>query len=63
MFKATGKTYEAKEMLKEVGFAWDKDAKAWTAESYDTERWEKLCSPAYSRKSAHVCQAVDIVNI
>ena len=61
MYKAIGKTYEAREWLKAVGFAWDRDAKEWTAPAYDADEWAKYSSPTYSRTSAKACQAVEIV--
>lgn len=62
MKTATGKTFEAKSYLKECGAKWDAEKKAWTIdESFDMDRWEKLCRISYNARAAKVCQHVEFV--
>lgn len=60
MFKATGKTYAAKEALNAIGFKFNGEAKEWTAETYNTELYKKMLRPAYGRRNARLLEDVKI---
>ena len=57
---AKGNTYNAKDYLKKVGFAWNAEEKRWEAESFDKETWKnKYCDLTWQgRKREPIVQAV-----
>ena len=65
MYTVTGNTYAAKDDLKKVGFAWNKEANRWEATAVDFESWEKrYLNPTWNgRKQARLNANVQIVEI
>lgn len=64
MYIAKGKTYDARQELKAVGFVWDANKKEWATPSYDDKKWEQFKSATYyGRGNCKRAQAVEIVEV
>jgi len=56
---AKGKTYEAREDLKKVGFAWNPTLKRWESANPNLDKWEAdYCRPLYCGKRAFLNQTI-----
>lgn len=51
MIKVTGNTYPAKNLLKETGFEWVPQFKAWFGNEEAKKELDRICTATYSRKN------------
>ena len=49
LIKVTGNTYPARHILKEAGFAWDKDVKAYFGDESAKAELDRISTASYSR--------------
>jgi|LSQX01.3.fsa_nt_gb hypothetical protein len=54
MIKVTGNTYQAKEILKQAGFKWDQQQKAFLGDNIAKTELDRISTPTYSRKNQNL---------
>lgn len=54
MIKVTGNTYPAKELLKQAGFKWDQQQKAFFGNNIAKEELKRISTPTYSKKNQNL---------
>jgi len=58
--KITGKTYNARNWLKDCGFAWDKEQGAWLGDDAAKAELERTSTASYSRPNAKLLSALTV---
>jgi len=62
-FTVTGKTYEAKALIKSAGFAWDKENRMWIGDATAKANFEEMGNPARGRADARLVNACKVVPV
>jgi len=62
MIRITGKTYQAKEMLKKAGFEFEAKEKAWYGDEGAMAELDRITTATYSRTNQKLRQGLTIEN-
>lgn len=63
VIKVTGNTYPARHILKEAGFVWDKDAKAYFGDERAMAELDRISTPTYSLVNRNLVADLDFEEI
>lgn len=63
MIKVTGNTYPAKTMLKDSGFGWHNEQKAWFGDDSALTELKRISRPTYSRANSNAFVRLKIETI
>ena len=63
LIKVTGNTYPARNILKDSGFTWDKDAKAYYGDENNKAELDRISTASYSRANQKLVIALKFEEI
>jgi hypothetical protein len=59
----TGNTYRAKQVLKDAGFSFDADSKAWYGDDTAKAELDRITRASYSRANLKACEGLEFTTI
>ena len=59
----TGKTYQAKQVLKDAGFEFDTESKAWYGDDTAKTELDRITRASYSRANLKACAGLEYTKL